>query len=263
MKIAIASDVHLEFGPLEIKNEKNADLLILAGDICVVRHFLRNDGKGRKTKKIYNKFFETVSKEFPNVIYVIGNHEHYDYEFDKTLPTLRKELERFNNINILEKEVFKIEDINFIGGTLWTDMNGGDPLTGQIVNQSMNDFYCIKNRDRTFNTTDAINDHKLYKDFILEQVSKKEEKFVVISHHAPSKLSTHPRYNNEYYKNGGYSSNLYDIFLDHNNILLWVHGHTHNKFNYKLGETNIVANPRGYIGYEQLADSWELIYIDV
>ena len=35
MKIAIASDLHLEFGDLNIQNTDNADVLILSGDILV------------------------------------------------------------------------------------------------------------------------------------------------------------------------------------------------------------------------------------
>jgi predicted phosphodiesterase len=35
MKIALASDIHLEFGPITLNNDENADVLVLAGDICV------------------------------------------------------------------------------------------------------------------------------------------------------------------------------------------------------------------------------------
>ena len=33
MKIALASDVHLEFGDLDFDNDSGADVLILGGDI--------------------------------------------------------------------------------------------------------------------------------------------------------------------------------------------------------------------------------------
>ena len=46
MKIAIASDVHLEFGDLILKNEENADVLILSGDICVAADFRKPDAYG-------------------------------------------------------------------------------------------------------------------------------------------------------------------------------------------------------------------------
>jgi len=35
MKIAVCSDLHLEFGDLDLHNEENADRLILGGDIMV------------------------------------------------------------------------------------------------------------------------------------------------------------------------------------------------------------------------------------
>ena len=37
MKIGICSDLHLEFGDVNIKNEDNVDVLILSGDILVER----------------------------------------------------------------------------------------------------------------------------------------------------------------------------------------------------------------------------------
>ena len=43
MKIALASDVHLEFGPLEINNTNGADVLILSGDICVAHNLSDRD----------------------------------------------------------------------------------------------------------------------------------------------------------------------------------------------------------------------------
>ena len=39
MKIALASDIHLEFGDLILKNEENAGELILRGDICTAAFF--------------------------------------------------------------------------------------------------------------------------------------------------------------------------------------------------------------------------------
>jgi predicted phosphodiesterase len=40
-------------------------------------------------------------------------------------------------------------------------------------------------------------------------------------------------------------------FFYHNEIIdhgpdLWVHGHTHNSFDYSLGKTRVVVNPYGY-----------------
>jgi hypothetical protein len=57
--------------------------------------------------------------------------------------------------------------------------------------------------------------------------------------------------------NGCYSSDLEAFILDHPEICLWTHGHTHEDFDYMIGTTRVVCNPRGYIGYEQRADTWQ------
>jgi hypothetical protein len=63
--------------------------------------------------------------------------------------------------------------------------------------------------------------------------------------------------------NGGYHSDLSEFILDHPEIVLWTHGHTHELFDYTIGDTRIVCNPRGYIGYEEIADKFELKVVEV
>jgi len=50
MKISLASDIHLEFGDILLKNEENADVLILSGDICTASQF-KNKPKERMMVK--------------------------------------------------------------------------------------------------------------------------------------------------------------------------------------------------------------------
>jgi hypothetical protein len=116
----------------------------------------------------------------------------------------------------------------------------------------------------TFSPQDAFDDHKkmlAYLKVMLE--GKHSTKFVVVGHHAPSKLSTHPRYKNEEIMNGGYSSDLSAFILDNPQIKLWTHGHTHEDFDYMIGSTRIICNPRGYDKYEDRADNFTLKYVDV
>jgi hypothetical protein len=63
--------------------------------------------------------------------------------------------------------------------------------------------------------------------------------------------------------NGGYSSSLDEYIMDHPQIKLWTHGHTHHTFDYMVGGTRIVCNPRGYIGYEKEASDWQLKTFEV
>ena len=86
---------------------------------------------------------------------------------------------------------------------------------------------------------------------------------VVCGHHAPSKSSTKPGYARDVQMNGCYSSDLSEFILDHPRIKLWTHGHTHDPFDYMIGTTRIVCNPRGYDGYEGRADQFELVTVEI
>ena len=81
MKIAIASDVHLEFGPIVFENTGGADVLILSGDICVAKDLLEHDSPmpTEKSQRLHEFFYNCCNK-FPHVVYVVGNHEHYHYD---------------------------------------------------------------------------------------------------------------------------------------------------------------------------------------
>jgi hypothetical protein len=94
--------------------------------------------------------------------------------------------------------------------------------------------------------------HRETRDYIkLVASENKDKKVVVVGHHSPSYQSVHPMYASEYLMNGAYHSDLSEIMLDNTNIKLWTHGHTHHPFDYIIGETRVVCNPRGYDGYEE------------
>ena len=254
MKIALASDVHLEFGPISFDNKDNADVLILSGDICVATHF----------EKEFTKFFKECSERFPNVIYIMGNHEHYGGDFELTKKILHEELEEFKNIHILEKESITLNDFTFVCGTLWTDMNKNDPNTLFHVKRVMNDFRIIRNGpDYVLSPEFVYEEHLKTLDYFRSEVSDSTKKYVIVGHHAPSKQSVKPRYQGDHLTNGAYSSDLSEFILDHTQIKLWTHGHTHDTFDYMIGETRILCNPRGYIGYEDRAYDFQLITVEI
>jgi len=289
MKIAVCSDIHLEFGPISLDNTEAADVLILGGDICVAKDVMDRDVYGifdrfDRNARIHT-FFQECSARFPHVIYIAGNHEHYHGDYANTITTLRDRLGYLVNLHILDKQMVTFGDVTFIGGTLWTDMNNEDPITLNAMSGMMNDFRCVTNSNRvvnykvydesgniptfktrtaTFSPDDAVVDHKAMLEYIRLMIEGKfDQKFVVVGHHAPSKLSTHPRYADEVIMNGGYSTALDEFIMDHPQIKLWTHGHTHENFDYMIGSTRIVCNPRGYDGYEDRADRFELKFLEV
>ena len=277
MKIALASDVHLEFGDLDLDNTENADVLILGGDICVAADIGQRDtynimGEHYKSNR-YHDFFQRCCSRFPHVIFIVGNHEHYHGDFAKTVPHFKDVLGYLPNLHILEKETWILDDVTFIGGTLWTDMNRRSIRTLHEISRMMNDFRCVDNSAKSsdqrgwnprFTTTDAADDHDAMLEYIRLTIEGRwDQKFVVVGHHAPSRLSTHPRYADQHIMNGGYSSELDNFILDHPQIKLWTHGHTHEDFDYMIGSTRILCNPRGYINYEERADTWKLKTVEV
>jgi Icc-related predicted phosphoesterase len=297
MKIALGSDLHLEFGTLDLKNTEAADVLVLAGDICVARDIeLMNANmySQRVRAERYLAFFEQCSKEFPKVVYVMGNHEHYHGDFAHTYGILKNALAKFENIYLLEKETLVLDDVTIIGATVWTDMNGSDTTTLHAMPSMMNDFHGVDNSLRMisrqvplyddgeynvdrkitgykqkesparFSPEDAVVDHNKALDYINHVVSERaNEKFVVVSHHCPSEQSVHDKYKADTVMNGGFRSDLDDFICYRPQIKLWMHGHTHEEFDYVLGETRVVCNPRGYVGHENRAGYFQLKYLEV
>lgn len=308
MKIAVCSDLHLEFGDITLHNDGGAEVLVLSGDICVAADLMEVGSESNKSRRIHD-FFSNCCSQFPHVVYVVGNHEHYHYDFKYTVSHLKKMLGYLPNLHILEKETVTIGDFTFIGGTLWTDMNKEDVFTMYHIRQAMSDFICVKNSNRMvvrkvplyepnllwtedgknggqynkdekgnvkligykdkeepskFSPEDAVEDHKKMLDFIrIVTDGVYTQKFVVVGHHTPSPFSIHPKYAHAETMNGGYTSDLIDFILDRPQIKLWTHGHTHEQFDYMLGTTRVVCNPRGYDGYEDMADQFQLKYFEV
>lgn len=286
MKISIASDLHLEFGDLDFNNTDGAEVLILSGDICVLADLDMRDrrqtemGFARARSERFHEFFERCSTRFPHVIYIMGNHEYYHDDFATALSEVRRKLAHLSNLYILEREVKVINNVTFIGGTLWTDMNNQDSLTLYHMRTMMNDFRVISNsatpvhfrtqegefktRVGRFMPEDAVAEHVKMKQYIQTIVQGNHDtKYVVVGHHAPSAQSIHAQYAHDSIMNGGYSSNLDEFIMDHPQIRLWTHGHTHHPFDYMIGETRVVCNPRGYAGHEEQSLAWQLKTVEV
>lgn len=271
MKLAIASDLHVEFGDINLKNEQGADVLILAGDIVMLKDLDKQSERGNTARN----FFQRVSAEFPRALYVMGNHEHYSGDFAKGPDRFRTfcDLHHITNITLLDKESVVIDGYDFHGGTLWTDFNDMDTLTMHNAATAMNDYNGVKNTDDTvswkFLPKHALRDHQKMRNYLqvcmdnYRESGRTDNRVVVITHHAPSRLSIHEKYAHDNLMNGNFYSNLNEFILANPQIQLWIHGHMHDPFDYGLGGTRVVCNPRGYVQYEQRAQEFELLYVEL
>ena len=230
MQLRIASDLHLEFNAASIpvlSNEKE-QVLVLAGDIAPLATH----------RPVLTTFLDECKERFKAVVYVLGNHEFY--YGDLTMST-----NFLDGVHVLRQNTVEIDGVVFVGDTLWTDMNKEDWFTLHTAQSCMADFIYIQANEQPFSARDSVVLHKKalsYFEGVLAQKQTKE--CVVVSHHAPSYLSVADRFKGDAL-NGSFVSDLSQLILDYQPTL-WVHGHVHNHFDYMIGDTRVVCNPRGY-----------------
>ncbi len=177
--------------------------------------------------------FEVLCDKYPNVLYILGNHEYYGSTYEETQERFRSLDARISNLFCLDNESVMIDGVSIAATTLWfrdTPMN-------QLYERQMSDFWQIQEfRSWVYNQNEkSVNFLKEARDIDL-----------VITHHLPSHRSVNAQYLNE-------PTNLY-FLCDVSEIMLalepkvWCHGHTHIPCDYQLGDTRVVSNPRGYPG---------------
>lgn len=235
MKIRILSDLHMEFGPFEVP-ELDTDpetTLVLAGDINV-------------GDQAY-PFIEEMCERFEHVIYVLGNHEFYN----KDIQNVRDWWQWANNDNltVLDDNAVILDDVLFVGGTLWTDFkldnNENEWFAKQTAKQGMNDFQVIHSDGLRINPDDTVKLHQKTRAFIEQQIQNTTDvrKKVVVTHHLPHPDCIDPRFATSKL-NPAFASNLTELFdLD---IDIWIHGHTHSVIDREVNGTRILCNPGGY-----------------
>lgn len=245
MRIQVISDLHQEFGFSELKFD-NSDIVILAGDTN-----LGTKGIDWLKKTINDK----------PVLYILGNHEYYKGSYPKTLNKIL-DATKDTNIFVLENNRVEFEGVRFHGATLWTDFSIlGDPKQHGIICQDrLNDYKKIT-RSPSYSklrTIDTFNIHLISKKWLQESLEEsKGFKNIVITHHAPSIKSIPNEYKNDPLTSA-YASNLEDIITKYRPSH-WIHGHIHTPVKYKIGDTEIICNPHGYLDEKHNGHEKELI----
>lgn len=235
MKLHILSDLHLGFQGME-KPDTDADVVVLAGDIA----------RPQEAAAWALGFGKPV-------LYVMGNHEFYGSSIQDATRELRQ-LCHGTPIHVLDDRSVVIRGVRFLGSTLWTDFRlfgEGDRRTRAMAEAQrfMRDFSRIRigmpPADAVLtpqHTADLFASHARW---LEEELSKPHAgPTVVITHHAPSPSSIHPRFAGSPL-NACFVSHA-EHLLDARRVQLWIHGHTHDSFDYLLNGTRVVCNPRGY-----------------
>lgn len=236
LRLHVVSDLHVEFGNPIPDPVEGADLIVLAGDLApyrpaVIQELVRA-WRGKR------------------VLYVPGNHEFYGGDIDHVRAALARQCLEVG-IDLLDRASRCIRGVRFIGATLWTDFNlyGVERAFAfkDLAQRNMSDFHVIGHKGRAFTPEESTRRHAADLHFIdreLRHAQEAGETAVIITHHAPTGQSVHPRFHGSNL-NPAFASDLNRMIATYQPAL-WIHGHMHNSVDLRLGETRVLANPGSY-----------------
>ena len=229
MKIQIVSDLHLENGNTPIISKTDADIIVLAGDIS----------RGFNAE---SKYAVNLSKRHQKkVIIVNGNASFYDLNIYEEQKKWRNA--KLKNVIYLDHTTGYIaEGINFLGGTLWVDYTDKVGCYAFISDRPKDFSSIMVSTTAIFNPDISTHQHLLLLGHIEHNLSP-SHKNVIITHHPPTYRSC-PQSDSAKDSSCHFATDL-DSFVKENDIALWVHGHSHESFDYVLGGTRMVCNPYG------------------
>lgn len=238
MKIFVQSDQHHEiYGVDPSFTLPDADVFVCAGDLT------------RSVKGGIRWLSENVAPHMPSV-YVAGNHEYYKESFFESHAEGLAENKLHDRVHFLENDVKLIDGVRFIGCTLWTDFSvmGQQPLAVLHAQGAMNDYKMIRYRKQPFEKLKpqhTMMRHSQSVSFLDAALAMPfDGKTVVVSHHAPHPFSIHERFRGDLLS-AAFVNDMSEL-IEHRQPALWVHGHTHDFFDYMVGDTRVLCNPRGY-----------------
>ena len=251
MKIRVMSDLHLDYNqkyPLELKDKDT--FTIIAGDLSG-----------------YSEYRDKWLKENTHKgIFVEGNHIFYNNE-NKTLQQLYKDLEEKypldSNVSFLQNQHKVINNVVFVGCTLWTDCRLNGYKSTRTLQSRMNDYrygryLCNEGLEDEFESVfepelsiKEFNKSLNYIESICDEYS--QNKIVVVTHHCPSQKCISPYYRSSDC-NQAYASNLESFIQNHSNIVCWICGHSHNSCDFKIDGCRVIMNCRGYVPYGEDKD---------
>lgn len=234
VRLNVLSDLHLSRGALAIP-QTAADAVVLAGDIA------------RPAEAV--AWAAAFTKP---VLYVPGNHEFYGGSLEGTFAQLKR-LCAGTGIRVLDKDEVVLSGVRFLGATLWTDFmlfGEGEERAAAMreAQRFMRDFSRIRVDHPTPQPFTPAASAALFADHArwlkARLAAPHDGPTVVITHHAPSRGSIHPRFAGSLL-NACFVSDA-QALVEASGAPLWIHGHTHDSFDYRVGATRVLCNPRGY-----------------
>ncbi len=265
MRCHYLSDLHLESQGFNQRLPKG-DILIIAGDLCHARCLdpARADKYSIDQRARVMRFIDEAHTNFAHILLIAGNHEHYDGVFEDTVELLRCHLP---GVTVLDNETVEIEGMRFFGTTLWSDFEGRSEASINGVRRRCGEFFFVKTRIRDadgketrvkFQPENALHAHDCAWAALSREVAVAGVRpTIVISHHAPSLQGINQRFTGNGL-DGAYASNLDERIAALGHVPVWIHGHTHIARTYRIGETIVRSNARGFEARGQTAPGFSV-----
>lgn len=255
MKLLVLSDLHLEFADLAVPTAVEVDVAVLAGDIVCPGPAGIAWARGQAALQAARA-----------VVLVPGNHEYYDRLMRDELALMRSEAALAGSppVHVLDCDAVVIDGVRFLGCTLWTDFElridtDAGPVSDTrrgiaAARRSMVDYRTIDVVDptpargvpptRKLTPEDTLSLHRMHRDWLAQALAEPfDGPTVVVTHHGPHRGSLAPRFAADWVS-AAFINELPRPFFDVPK--LWIHGHTHASFDYRVGDCRVLCNPRGY-----------------
>jgi Icc-related predicted phosphoesterase len=235
LKAWIMSDIHLESSRWDLPapaDRPEFDVLVMAGDLTP-----------RADRGV--KWLRERIPDKP-VLYVLGNHEAWGEDIDRTLEKAR-DAAAGSQVHVMEKSIVNIRGVEFLGATMWTDfaLFGTEYVRPcmDVARHRMNDFRRIRKSGymRRFMPEDALVRHERTVAFFLQRAREAPDvRRVIVTHHSPDPLAA----TNDLIS-AAYCSDLEPLMRELN-CETWISGHVHSSQDRLSVGCRLVSNPKGY-----------------
>ncbi|MBP0439130.1 metallophosphoesterase [Tianweitania sediminis] len=247
-KLWLFSDLHLDWNNKLAKH--GFETAVPEADVCVCAGDLFHNTVSSLG------WLETFVLPHMPVVFVPGNHEYYGHTLLDDRAEYRQrywENDLPEGLHYLDCDEAVVSGVRFLGATLWTDFEffgGTDEDRAWLMRKcelGMNDYRTITydryTRPLTADHTRAL--HMEAGKWLDERLARPgPEADVVVTHHAPHGKSVAPQFEDDPLT-AAYVSDLGGMMLAYE-PQLWVHGHVHSPFDYTVGRTRVLCNPKGY-----------------
>ncbi len=261
MKLQILSDLHIDSyarqaHPMGHIPKTDADLVLVAGDTA-------NSDSGMPWLQ------EQAAQLQVPIITIAGNHEYfseYVLHFDQKLATWDNYNEvSAQGVRFLQCQHIDIGDIRILGCTLWTDYQyQANEDTMVIARRFMRDYKQIYAGSDLFSPEVSMQLHAKQRQWLRQALITAKvlgKKTVVMSHHSISPLSVSDKYAT-LPSNAAFVSDFSAWMHESWAPTLWVHGHTHEAFDYHINNTRVIVNPRAYpneVSSTEIEFAWDRV----